>query len=93
MRSLGGYKHEVSLSEDELDLVDASVLNQFFQVTLEVLDSIADARFVSDAMISGKVLRDLFVIPRDVNGLVNSRTIDLLFSAFSEGFDSVGPSV
>src|SRR6202167_4106159 len=70
MRSLGSYKHEVSLSEHELDLVDASVLNEFFQVTFEVLDSIADAWLVADAMISRKILRDFTVIARDVNGLV-----------------------
>ena len=70
MRSLGSYKHEVSLSEHELDLVDASVLDEFFQVTFEVLDSIADAWLVADAMISRKILRDFTVIARDVNSLV-----------------------
>src|SRR5450432_2557459 len=70
MRSLGSYKNKVSLSKHELDLVYASILSQFFQVVFECRDSIADAGFVSDAMISGKVLRDLFVIPCDVNGLV-----------------------
>jgi hypothetical protein len=52
MRSLGSYKNEVSLSQHEFDPVDASVFNEFCQVTFERSDSIVDARFVADAMIS-----------------------------------------
>ena len=70
MRSLGSYKNEVSLPKHELDLIYASILCEFFQVTFERRDSIADAGFVADALISRKVLRDFFVIPSDVNGLV-----------------------
>jgi hypothetical protein len=70
MRSLGSYKNEVSLSQHKLDLVDASVFREFFQVTFECRDSIADAGLVADAMISRKVLRNFTVIPRDMNGLV-----------------------
>ena len=70
MRSFGGYKDEVSLSQNELDLVDPSVSGEFFQVTFECCDAIADARFMADAMISMKVLRNFIVIPRDMNGLV-----------------------
>ena len=70
MRSLGGYKSEVSLPKHELDLIDASVLSEYFQVMFEVLDSITNAGLVADAMISRKILRDFTVIARDVNGLV-----------------------
>ena len=70
MRSHGSYENEVSLSEYELDVIDASVFNEFFQVTFEVLDSIADAGLMADAMISRKILRDFTVIARDVDGFV-----------------------
>ena len=70
MRSLGSYKNEVSLSQHELDLIYASVFRELFQVTFECWDSIADAGFVADAMISRKVLRGFTVVSRDVNGLV-----------------------
>ena len=46
------------------------MFNEFFQVTLEVLDSIADAGLVAGAMISRKILSNFTVIARDVNGLV-----------------------
>ena len=70
MRSLGGYKSEVSLPKHELDLIDASVSGEFCQVTFESRDSVADPGFVADTMISGKILRDLTVNSGDVNGLV-----------------------
>ena len=70
VRTLSGYENEISLSEQELDLVDASVFNEFFQVTSEVIDSIANAGLMADAMISRKILRYLVVISCDVNGLV-----------------------
>ena len=46
MRSLGGYKNEVSLPKHELDFVNASVFGEFCQVSFKCRDSIADARFV-----------------------------------------------
>jgi hypothetical protein len=46
------------------------VFDEFFQVSFECRDSIADTGFVADAMIARKVLRDFAVISRDVNGLV-----------------------
>ena len=52
MRSLGSYKNEVSLSQHEFDLIDASMFDEFCEVTFECRDSIADAGFVADAMIS-----------------------------------------
>jgi hypothetical protein len=70
MRSLGSYKNKVFLSQHEFDLVDASVFNKFFEVAFEIRDSIADARFVADAAISGKVLWNFTVIPGDMNGFV-----------------------
>ena len=70
MRTFGSYENEVPLCQQELDLIDASVLNQCFQITLECRDSIPDAGLVTDATISRKVLRDFTVISRDVNSLV-----------------------
>ena len=70
MRAFGSYKNEVFLSQHEFDLVDASALNKFFQVTSEIRHSIADARLVANALISSKVIRDSTVIPSDMNGLV-----------------------
>src|ERR1700677_105073 len=70
MRSFGSYENEVSLSQHKLDLVYASVFREFFEVTFECCDSIANAGFVADAMISSKVVRNFTVIPRDMNGLV-----------------------
>ena len=35
MRSLGSYKNEVSLSQHELDLIDASVFEEFCEITFE----------------------------------------------------------
>jgi hypothetical protein len=70
MRALGSYKNEVILSQHEFDLVDSSVLNEFIQIAPEIRDSIADARLVADAMIPSKVVWNVTVIPRDMNGLV-----------------------
>ena len=70
MRSLGCYENEVSLSKHELDLIYASVINEFFQVKSECRNSIAHAGLVADAMIARKILRDFTVVSRDVNGLV-----------------------
>ncbi len=70
MRSLRRYENEVSLPEQKLDLVNASVLHEFCEVTCECRDTIVDAGFVTDAMISGKVIRDLAVIPGNVNILL-----------------------
>ena len=61
-RSRSSYENEVSLSQQELYLVYASVLHEYSQVMNERPDSIADPRLVADAIISGKVLQDLAVV-------------------------------
>src|ERR1700691_5716620 len=61
-RSHRSYENEVSLSQQELYLVYASVLHQYSQVMNERPDSIADPRVVADAIVSVKVLQDLAVV-------------------------------
>jgi len=61
LRSLGSYKNEVTLSQRELDLIDASVASGCFHVTQERRESIADAGFVADGVFSN-LPRDLTVV-------------------------------
>ena len=69
MRSLGSYEDEISLSEQELDLIDGSVLRELFEITFKSREPVADAGLVAD-LICSNVMRDLAVVSSDVNGLV-----------------------
>jgi hypothetical protein len=69
MRSLGSYEDEISLPEQEPDLIDGSVLRDLFEITLKRRESVADTGLVAD-LICSNVMRDLAVVSSDVNGLV-----------------------
>ena len=54
MGYLGRYEHEVALSDQQLNLINSSVLDESVQVAQEVGYSVANTRFLTDAVISGK---------------------------------------
>jgi hypothetical protein len=69
MRSLGSYKHEVALPQQELDLIDGPVLHEDLYITHELRDAVTGAGFVPDAKIPSKVLLASTVVAADVKGL------------------------
>lgn len=69
MRSPGNDEDEISLSEQEPDLIDGSVLRELFEIRFKGRESVADAALVAD-LICSNVMRDFAVVSSDVNGLV-----------------------
>jgi hypothetical protein len=68
--TFGSDEHQVSLSQQQLDLIDGPVLHQHLDVVQKLFDTIANARLKSDHKISREESLTLAMIPGEMERLI-----------------------